>query len=61
MRIVVTGAAGFLGRMVVEAIDRAETVMLDGASRPFWRWTSPPNRCPIWPRNAAACTLSPGG
>lgn len=33
MRIVVTGAAGFLGRMVVEAIDRAETMMLDGAER----------------------------
>jgi len=33
MRIVVTGAAGFIGRMVVEALDKAETVMLDGAER----------------------------
>lgn len=33
MRIVVTGAAGFIGQMVVEALDSAETVMLDGAER----------------------------
>jgi nucleoside-diphosphate-sugar epimerase len=33
MRIVVTGAAGFIGRMVVEALDKAETVMLDGVER----------------------------
>ena len=33
MRIVVTGAAGFIGRMVVRALDATETVILDGAER----------------------------
>lgn len=33
MRIVVTGAAGFIGRMVVEALASADTVILDGATR----------------------------
>lgn len=33
MRIVVTGAAGFIGRMVVQALDAAQTVMLDGQAR----------------------------
>ena len=33
MRIAVTGAAGFIGRMVVEALDRADTMLLDGAER----------------------------
>lgn len=33
MRIVVTGAAGFIGQMVVKALDAAETVLLDGAER----------------------------
>ncbi|MCU0906367.1 MAG: NAD-dependent epimerase/dehydratase family protein [Rhodobacteraceae bacterium] len=31
MRIVVTGAAGFLGRLVVQALDAAGTVEVDGA------------------------------
>lgn len=33
MRIVVTGAAGFIGQMVVRALDAAETVTLDGEER----------------------------
>jgi nucleoside-diphosphate-sugar epimerase len=33
MRIVVTGAAGFIGKMVVRALDAADTVTLDGAER----------------------------
>ncbi len=33
MRIAVTGAAGFIGRMVVEALDRADTMVLDGTER----------------------------
>ena len=33
MRIVVTGAAGFIGRMVVQALDAAQTVTLDGVDR----------------------------
>ena len=33
MRIVVTGAAGFIGRMVVQALDAAQTVTLDGVER----------------------------
>jgi nucleoside-diphosphate-sugar epimerase len=33
MRIVVTGAAGFIGQMVVKALDDAETVRLDGEDR----------------------------
>src|SRR6056297_2467509 len=33
MRIVVTGAAGFIGQMVVRALDAAETVILDGTER----------------------------
>ncbi len=33
MRIVVSGAAGFIGQMVVKALDGAETVMLDGTAR----------------------------
>jgi nucleoside-diphosphate-sugar epimerase len=33
MRIVVTGAAGFIGRMVVDALDKAETVTLNGVER----------------------------
>jgi len=33
MRIVVTGAAGFIGQMVVRALDAAETVVLDGEER----------------------------
>jgi D-erythronate 2-dehydrogenase len=33
MRIVVTGAAGFVGQMVVRAIDAAETLVLDGEER----------------------------
>ncbi|MEY3003687.1 MAG: hypothetical protein RLZZ491_863 [Pseudomonadota bacterium] len=33
MRIVVTGAAGFIGKMVVRALDRAQTVTLDGVAR----------------------------
>lgn len=35
MRIVVTGAAGFIGRMVVEALDAAGTVTLDGSEQPI--------------------------
>ncbi|MBK5928686.1 D-erythronate dehydrogenase [Rhodobaculum claviforme] len=33
MRIVVTGAAGFIGQMVVRALDALDTLMLDGAPR----------------------------
>jgi D-erythronate 2-dehydrogenase len=33
MRIVVTGAAGFIGQMVVRALDAAEAVVLDGEER----------------------------
>jgi nucleoside-diphosphate-sugar epimerase len=33
MRIVVTGAAGFIGQMVVRALDAAGTVVLDGQER----------------------------
>jgi D-erythronate 2-dehydrogenase len=33
MRIVVTGAAGFIGQMVVRALDATGTVRLDGADR----------------------------
>jgi nucleoside-diphosphate-sugar epimerase len=33
MRIVVTGAAGFIGQMVVRALDAARTVALDGEER----------------------------
>ncbi|MGY6409835.1 MAG: D-erythronate dehydrogenase [Alkalilacustris sp.] len=33
MRVAVTGAAGFIGRMVVEALDRAGTMVLDGTER----------------------------
>jgi nucleoside-diphosphate-sugar epimerase len=33
MRIVVTGAAGFIGQMVVKALDDADTVRLDGEDR----------------------------
>ncbi len=33
MRIVVTGAAGFIGKMVVQALDAADTVTLDGVER----------------------------
>ena len=33
MRVVVTGAAGFIGQMVVRALDAAGTVTLDGAER----------------------------
>ena len=33
MRIVVTGAAGFIGQMVVRALDAAQTVTLDGVER----------------------------
>lgn len=33
MRIIVTGAAGFIGQMVVRALDAAERVWLDGTER----------------------------
>ena len=33
MRIVVTGAAGFIGQMVVRALDGADTLVLDGTPR----------------------------
>lgn len=33
MRIVVTGAAGFIGQMVVRALDAVQTLVLDGAER----------------------------
>ena len=33
MRIVVTGAAGFIGRMVVAALDARDTLVLDGQTR----------------------------
>jgi len=33
MRIVVTGAAGFIGQMVVKALDAADSMMLDGVER----------------------------
>lgn len=33
MRIVVTGAAGFVGQMVVKALDASETLVLNGAER----------------------------
>ena len=33
MRLAITGAAGFIGQMVVKALDAADTVVLDGVER----------------------------
>ena len=33
MRIAVTGAAGFIGRMVVQALDARDSLLLDGQER----------------------------